>query len=88
MFMNQTIQRRVYQLGNKDQVAFIADISGMDGEVRTAFEMLHSGCKETQICDALGCSIDAYHNIEDMIKTKLTIGIFECINIARSQNKR
>lgn len=78
--MNQTIQRRVYQLGNRDQVAFIANLSGMDGEVRKVFEMLHRGCKEREICDTLGMEHDAYSAIEDMVKIKLALAIFDCIN--------
>lgn len=85
--MNQVMQRRVYQLGTDEQAEFLADISGMKGEVRRAFLLLHDGYKEQFIRNELGIEHDAYALIEEMVSTKLLLAVFDCINHRMNEAK-
>ena len=77
--MNQVLQRCVYQLGTDEQANFIADISGMKGEVREMYLMFHDGKKEREICHALGIEHDAFQIIESTVRTKFLMGVFDCV---------
>lgn len=84
--MNQNLKDCVYGKGNQKQVDFIAEIGGMNKEEKTVFNLLHEGKSDTFIQDELGVSRSAYIKLEDSVRTKLTVAIFHCINIAMKQN--
>ena len=84
--MNQVLQRSVYELGTDAHAEFLAEISGMKGETKQLFLMLHDGCKEREICHELGVEHDAYVNIERMARAKLMLAVFECINYRMQNN--
>lgn len=85
--MNQVLQRSVYQMGNRAQAEFIADIGGMLPEERTAFLLLHDGHKERYIMDEIGVDAKAYALIESAIRAKVAVAAFYCIGFTQDHMK-
>lgn len=78
--MNQVLQNRVYNRGTKKQAEFLADIGGMNEEERQIFMLLHDGKTELFIQEEVGLSRKAYERIEESVRAKLLLAVFECIN--------
>lgn len=83
--MNQNLKECVYGKGNDKQVDFLANLGGMNDEEKKVFIMLHKGKPDTFIQDELGISRSAFIKIEDSVRTKLNIAVFDCINIAMNK---
>lgn len=86
--MNQVLKENVYKLGNNEHVEFIADLSGMDEEEKILFMYLHKGYSDLTIQNEMSLSRKAYDRIERTVRTKLTLGIFQCINIAMDSRQQ
>ena len=84
--MNQTIKEVVYKKGSAKQIRFIADIGGMDSEERQVFELIHEGRSDEYIIDVLGMSRKSYKKVEDSMRTKMVVALFECINSHMNNN--
>lgn len=84
--MNQNLKDCVYGKGNDEQVDFMAKMGGMNDEEKKFFIMLHKGKSDTFIQDELGISRSAFIKIENSVRSKLCIAIFDCINIAMNKN--
>lgn len=78
--MNQTIKEIVYRKGNLRQINFIAEIGGMDKEESDVFRLIHEGRSDEYIIDVLGMTRKSYKKVEDSMRTKLVVALFECIN--------
>ena len=78
--MNQNIKARVYQRGTKDQAKFMARISGMNEEQEKLFLLLHDGKDDDFIRDVLGLSKKSFDRVEDAVRVKLLLAVFDCIN--------
>lgn len=78
--MNQIIKDIVYGKGNRHQVEFMAHIGGMNDEETEVFKMLHEGNAELFIQEELGLSRKAYGRIEESVRAKLLLAVFDCIN--------
>lgn len=78
--MNQTIKEVVYKKGSHKQINFIAEIGGMDEEETSVFKLIHEGRSDEYIIDVLGMSRKSYKKVEDSMRTKLVVALFECIN--------
>lgn len=78
--MNQTIKEVVYKKGSAKQIKFIAEIGGMDEEETNVFKLIHEGRSDEYIIDVLGMSRKSYKKVEDAMRTKLVVALFECIN--------
>ena len=81
--MNQVLKRTVYQRGTKRQAEFMAAMGGMNQEETNMLLLLHEGRDDTFIQDALGISRSAAELIEESVRAKLLLAVFECINFTR-----
>lgn len=84
--MNQTIKEVVYKKGSARQINFIAEIGGMDEEETSVFKLIHEGRSDEYIIDVLSLSRKSYKKIEDSMRTKLVVALFECINSHMNKN--
>lgn len=78
--MNQVLKDTVYNKGTKKQVEFMAEIGGMNEEKKAIFFMIHEGKTDSCIQDTLNLSRRSYERVEESIRAKLLIAVFECIN--------
>ena len=78
--MNQIIKDVVYGKGNRQQVGFIAHIGGMNEEEASVFQLIHEGKTELFIQNELNLSCKAYKRIEESVRAKMLLAIFDCIN--------
>lgn len=78
--MNQTIKEIVYKKGNSKQINFIAEIGGMTTEEKEVFKLIHEGRSDEYIIDVLGMTRKSYKKVEDAMRTKMVVALFECIN--------
>lgn len=78
--MNQCLKNTVYGKGCQRQVDFMAEISGMNPDERAVFQMLHERKIDEVIQMELGLSKSAYMQIEESVRAKLLLAVFECIN--------
>lgn len=78
--MNQNLKGAVYGKGTRRQANFIADIGGMTNEERCIFFGFHEGKPDDVIMDELGMDRKTFKNVEDRVRVKVSIAIFECIN--------
>lgn len=78
--MNQAIKERVYRCGSKKQAEYMANISGMSEEQRRMLMLLHDGKPDDFIMDTMGLSRKSYKRIEESMRMKLLLAVFQCIN--------
>lgn len=78
--MNQILKDTVYGKGTRKQVQFMADIGGMNTEETLMLYLIHDGKTEIYIQEEMGLSRKAYERIEESVRAKLLLAIFECIN--------
>lgn len=78
--MNQVLKDAVYQMGTMKQLHFLADIGGMNGEETHFLELLHSGKTDLYIQTEMGLSRSSYRRIEEAVRAKLLLAVFESIN--------
>lgn len=83
--MNQTIKEVVYKKGTTKQIDFIAKIGGMNEEETNVFKLIHEGRSDEYIIDVLGLTRKSYKKVEDAMRIKLVIALFECINSHMSE---
>lgn len=78
--MNQILKDTVYNKGTKRQAQFLAEIGGMNEEETEIFFLIHEGKTDGYIQDVCNLSRRSYERIEESIRAKLLLAIFECIN--------
>lgn len=78
--MNQIIKNIVYTKGTRKQALFMAEIGGMNEEETKVFLMLHEGRTMEYIMLTCRLSRKGYERIEESIRAKLLLAVFECIN--------
>lgn len=66
---------------------FLAEIGGMNDEEKNVLEMFHELKDEAYICDMLGLDHKAYQTIEESVRCKMLLAVFECIN-AHMDNRK
>ena len=77
--MNQILKDTVYGKGTQRQVDFMAQLGGMNEEEKKLFQMIHEGKSEVVIQDLLSLSRKSYERVEESVRAKLLIAVFECI---------
>lgn len=85
--MNQHLKECVYNKGTMKQVNFIADVGGMNDEERQVFTHIHNGKTDVYIQDVMCLNRKAYERIEESVRSKMSIAVFECINFYMNHNK-
>ena len=78
--MNQRLKGAVYGKGTRAQAEFIASLGGMSTEEMGIFYGFHAGKPDEVIMDEMGLDRKAFKRIEENVRTKLSIALFECIN--------
>lgn len=78
--MNQILKDTVYGKGTKRQLEFLAHIGGMNEEEYMVLKNIHDRKTDSYIQDTMGLSRKAYDRVEESVRAKLLIAIFECIN--------
>lgn len=78
--MNQIIKDVVYGKGTQRQIDFMAATGGMNAEEKQVFQLIHDQKTEQYIQDVMGLSRKSYERIEESVRAKLLIAVFECIN--------
>ena len=78
--MNQALKDRVYGKGTRRQLAYLAEIGGMNEEQLQLLMMLHDGKSDAYIEDTMSITKETRKRIEDAISAKLSIAIFHCID--------
>ena len=86
--MNQILKDVVYSKGTQRQVNFMADLGGMNTEERQFFQLVHEGKTDLYIQEELGVTRKTYVRIEESVRAKLLIAIFECINCHMDEKTR
>lgn len=86
--MNQIIKDVVYGKGNRQQVEFLSRIGGMNDEETEVLHMLHDGRTELYIQEDMSLDRKAYKRVEESVRAKLLLAIFECINFHMDREKQ
>lgn len=58
----------------------MAELGGMNKEEKEIFILIHEGKTEAYIQDVKELSRKSYERLEENIRSKLLIAVFECIN--------
>ena len=85
--MNQCLKDAVYNRGSQKHVDFIAKIGGMTDEEKSVFQLIHDGQTDLFIQEEIGLSRTAYRKVEDSVRAKLLLAVFECINECLEHNQ-
>lgn len=80
--MNQILKNSIYTLGTQEQLDFLAVTGGMTESERRVLQMLHEDCTDLTIQESLGIPRKQYPSVEQMVRLKLALAVFECINKA------
>ena len=78
--MNQILKDAVYGMGTYKQIAFMQKIGGMNEEEKRVLEMLHKRSSDIAIEQELNIDRKSRQRIEESVRAKLLLGVFECIN--------
>ena len=78
--MNQVLKERVYGMGTRFHVEYMANLGGMNEEERAVLMLLHEKKKDKYIEDTLSLSKTTRERVESAIAAKLLLAVFQCIN--------
>ena len=78
--MNQVLKNSVYRKGTQRHINFMADLGGMNQEERDVFQLLHEGYSDLDIQTEKCMSKSAYESVEEQVRSKLLLAVFDCIN--------
>lgn len=78
--MNQFIKDTVYGKGTQKQVDFMKLLGGMNEEESKLFQMIHEGKTDVYIQEELSLSRRSYLRVEESVRAKLLLAVFDCIN--------
>lgn len=78
--INQYLKNRIYGTGSQKHVDFLSKVSGMNDLERRMFQMLHERKPDEVIASELGLSKNSYNLVEECVRVKVTLAVFECIN--------
>lgn len=84
--MNQCLKDAVYNRGSQKHVDFMAKLGGMTDEEKNVFQLIHEGQTDLFIQEETGLSRTAYRKVEDSVRAKLLLAVFECINECLEHN--
>lgn len=84
--MNQALKYNVYTKGSVKQAEFLAELGGMNREERELFMMLHEGKSDLFIQEELGLTRRSYERVEESVRAKLLLAVFDCINKCYNDN--
>ena len=85
--MNQIIKDIVYGKGTQKQLDFLAGIGGRNEEEYKVFNLIHNQETDLNIQIELGIDKKSYARIEESVRAKLLLAIFECINCHMEHKK-
>ena len=78
--MNQIIKDIVYGKGTQKQLDFLSKIGGMNEEETKIFNLIHQQQTDLDIQLEMGMDKKTYARVEESVRAKLLLAIFECIN--------
>ena len=85
--MNQILKDVIYSKGTQEHVDFIAKCSGMNAEEKQILQMLHEGRTDLYIQEELGLSKTAYKDRELLMRIKVVLAVFRCIDRCMNEDK-
>lgn len=77
--MNQCLKDTIYGKGTQKQVDFMATLGGMNELETKVFQLIHEGKTDLYIQEELALSRTSYQKVEDSVRSKLLVAVFECI---------
>ncbi len=86
--MNQALKFFIYSKGSPAQVKYMADLGGMNDEEYKVFNMLHMQYTDLAIQEEMGLDRKSYQRIEESVRAKLLIAVFECIHYTMDERTR
>lgn len=78
--MNQILKDAVYTRGTKSKAIYMAKLGGMNDEETEVFMLLHDGKTDLFIQEELGLTRTSYARIEESVRAKLLLAVFDCID--------
>lgn len=78
--MNQYLKDIVYGKGTQKQIFFLAKIGGMNEEETKILNLIHNQETDLDIQLEMGMDKKTYARVEESVRAKLLLAIFECIN--------
>lgn len=86
--MNQVLKNSVYRIANQKQVDYIAEKADLSEEEKQILIMWHKGINDLDIMEELYISKNAYEATEMIIKTKVAVSVFGCIDRCMWEDKK
>ena len=78
--MNQYLKDIVYGKGTQRQIDFLARLGGMTDEEYKVFNLIHQQATDLDIQLEMALDKKTYARVEESVRAKLLIAVFECIN--------
>lgn len=78
--MNQAIKDMIYSLGTSRHINFMAFLGGMSDTEKRVLQMMHEGRTDLYIQTELCLNKDSFKQIEEIMRRKLTLAVFNCID--------
>lgn len=78
--MNQILKDTIYGKGTDRQARFMAELGGMNEEETAVLMLIHKGRTDITIQQDLSLSRKSYERVEESVRAKLLLAVFECIN--------
>lgn len=78
--MNQYLKNMIYGKGSKKHVDFMIEISGMNETEAAVLRGLHDRKPDEVIAAELGLSKNSYGLVEECVRAKIALAVFESIN--------
>lgn len=78
--MNQVLKDAVYTKGSDAKAVYMAKLGGMNEEETKVFMLLHQGKADAYIQDVMDLTRPSYERIEESIRAKLLLAVFDCID--------
>lgn len=85
--MNQYLKDIVYGKGTQKQIDFLAKIGGMNEEETKILNLIHQQETDLDIQFEMGMDKKTYARVEESVRAKLLLAIFECINCHMEHKK-
>ena len=78
--MNQYLKDIVYGKGTQRQIDFLAHLGGMTDEEYKVFNLIHQQATDLDIQLEMALDKKTYARVEESVRAKLLLAVFECIN--------
>lgn len=86
--MNQVLKNSVYRIANQEQIDYIAQKADLLPEEEKILNLWHKGENDLDIMEEIGMSKNAYEATELIIKTKVAVSVFGCIDRCKWEDER